>query len=157
MSALRAQRRQNACAPNRKEATMSEKNVAIVQQAYNNFKTGNIQGLLDLLSEDVRWQLPEVEGVPLAGKRTGRDEVAEFFATVASDQEVLEFEPLESVAQGDKVVSLGNYKWRVKATGREFESDFVHVFTIRNGKIVAFREHFDSAVVAAAYQKAMTA
>jgi ketosteroid isomerase-like protein len=136
---------------------MSEQNVAIVQQAYNNFKTGNIQGLLDLLSEDVRWQLPEVEGVPLAGKRTGRDEVGEFFATVASDQEVLEFEPLESVAQGDKVVSLGHYKWRVKATGREFESDFVHVFTIRNGKIVTFREHFDSAVVAAAYQKAMTA
>src|ERR1700694_2228360 len=114
---------------NRKEATMSEKNGAIVQQAYNNFKTGNIQGLLDLLSEDVTWQLPEVEGVPLAGKRAGRDEVGKFFATVARDQEVLEFEPLESVAQGDKVVSLGHYKWRVKATGREFESDFVHVFT----------------------------
>ena len=136
---------------------MSEQNVAIVQQAYNNFKTGNIQGLLDLLSKDVTWQLPEVKGVPLAGKRTGSDEVGNFFATVARDQEVLEFEPLESVAQGDKVVSLGHYKWRVKETGREFESDFVHVFTIRGGKIVAFREHFDSAVVAAAYQKAMTA
>ena len=136
---------------------MSEQNAAIVQQAYNNFTTGDIHGLLDLLSEDVTWQLPEVEGVPLAGKRTGRDEVGNFFATVARDQEVLEFEPTESVAQGDKVVSLGHYKWRVKETGREFESDFVHVFTIRGGKIVAFREHFDSAVVAAAYQKAMTA
>ena len=137
---------------------MSEQeNTAIAQQAYNNFNTGNIQGLLDQLSDDVTWQLPEVEGVPLAGKRTGRDAVGEFFATVARDQEVLEFEPREFVAQGDKVVSLGHYKWRVKETGREFASDFVHIFTVRNGKIVAFREHFDSAVVAAAYQKAMSA
>ena len=136
---------------------MSKQNTAIAQQAYENFKTGNIQALLDQLSDDVTWQLPEIKGVPLAGKRTGRDDVRDFFATVARDQEVLEFEPLEAVAQGDKVVSLGHYKWRVKETGREFESDFVHVFTIRDGKIVAFREHFDSAVVAAAYQKAMTA
>jgi uncharacterized protein len=137
---------------------MSEReNTAVVQQAYNNFKTGNIQALLDQLSDNVTWQLPEIEGVPLAGKRTGRDGVRDFFATLARDQEVLEFEPREAVAQGDKVVSLGDYKWRVKETGREFETDFVHVFTIRDGKIVAFREHFDSAVVAAAYQKAMTA
>ena len=137
---------------------MSEQNnAATVQQAYNNFKTGNIQALVDQMSDGITWQLPEIEGVPLAGTRKGRDGVEEFFATLARDQDVLEFEPLESVAQGDKVISLGHYKWRVKETGREFESDFVHVFTIRDGRIVAFREHFDTAVVAAAYQKAMSA
>src|SRR5712692_3182890 len=137
---------------------MSEQeNTAIAQQAYNNFKTGNIEALLDQLSADVTWQLPEMKGVPLAGKRSGRDGVADFFATVARDQEVLEFEPREFVAQGDKVVSLGHYKWRVKDTGREFATDFVHIFTVRDGKIAAFREHFDTAAVAAAYQKAMRA
>lgn len=137
---------------------MSEQeNTATVQQAYDNFKTGNIQALLDQLSNDVTWQLPEIAGVALSGKRTGRDAVRDFFATVARDQEVIEFSPREFVAQGDKVVSLGHYKWLVKETGREFESDFVHVFTIRDSKIVAFREHFDTAVAAAAYQKAMSA
>lgn len=136
---------------------MSEQNTAVVQQAYHNFKTGNIQALLDLLSNDVTWQLPEVEGVAIAGKRSTRDGVTEFFATLARDQDVIEFEPREFVAQGDKVISLGHYRWRVKDTGREFASDFVHVFTIREGKIVAFREHFDSAAIAAAYQKAMSA
>jgi len=137
---------------------MSEQdNTAIVQQAYNNFKTGNIQGLIDQMSDNVTWQLPEVEGMALAGKRTGRDGVKEFFATLARDQDVLEFEPREFVAEGDKVVSLGDYRWRVKDTGREYASDFVHVFTVRDGKIVAFREHFDSAVVARAYQKATSA
>ena len=137
---------------------MSEQdNTTIVQQAYHNFNTGNIPGLLDQMSDNVTWQLPEIESVPLAGKRTGRDGVKDFFATLARDQDVIEFEPREFVAQGSKVVSLGHYRWRVKDTDREFASDFVHVFTVRDGKIVAFREHFDTAVVAAAYQKAMSA
>lgn len=136
---------------------MSEQNTAIAKQAYANFKTGNIDALLDQLSDDVTWELPEVEGVALSGTRNGRDSVREFFATVARDQEVIEFEPREFVAQGDKVVSLGHYNWRVKDTGRDFASHFAHVFTIRDGKVTAFREFFDSAAVAAAYRKAMSA
>ena len=137
---------------------MSEQeNTATAQRAYDNFKTGNIPALIDQMSADATWQLPEIAGVALAGTRTGRDGIREFFAIVARDQEVIEFAPREFVAQGDKVVSLGHYKWLVKETGREFESDFVHVFTIRDGKIVAFREHFDTAAAAAAYQKAMSA
>lgn len=136
---------------------MSEQNTAIAQKAYENFKTGNMQALLDQMSDDVTWELPEVEGVPLSGKRNGRDGVKEFFAILARDQEVIEFEPREFVAAGDKVVSLGHYHWRVKDTGREFASNFAHVFTIRDGKVTGFREFFDSAALAAAYRKAMSA
>jgi len=137
---------------------MSEQeNIAVVQEAYNNFKTGNISALVDQMTDDVVWQLPEIKNVPIAGKRTGRDGVADFFATLARDQEVIEFEPRKLVAQHDTVVSLGYYQWHVKGTGRDFASDFVHIFTIRDGKIAGFREHLDSAVVAGAYQQAMSA
>ncbi len=136
---------------------MSEQNVAVVQQVYNNFKAGNIQALLDMLPDNVTWHLPEIEGVPFAGKRTGRDAVRDFFVGVEANQETLEFEPREFIAQGDKVVSLGHYRWRVKTTGREFSSDFAHVFTIRDGKIVSFQEYTDTASAARAYQKSAAA
>jgi uncharacterized protein len=137
---------------------MSEQeNVTIVHQAYNNFKAGNIPALLDLCSDDITWQLPQMENVPFGGTRTTRAGVGEFFALVGENQDSLRFEPRDIVAQGDKVVSLGYYQWRVKATGREFESDFAHVFTIQGGKIVAFHEYTDTAACANAYQKAMTA
>ena len=49
---------------------MSEQeNTAIAQQGYDNFKTGNIEALLDQLSDDITWQLPEMKGVPLGGTR----------------------------------------------------------------------------------------
>ena len=137
---------------------MSElENISVARQGYENFKTGSISSLLDQMADHVVWQLPDIEGVPLAGSRSGRTGVAEFFSTLARDQEAIEFDPREFIAQGDKVISLGHYKWRVKKTGREFESDFVHIFTIRDGKIVGFREHFDTAAAAAAYQKTMSA
>jgi ketosteroid isomerase-like protein len=56
------------------------------------------------------------------------------------------------VAQGDKVVALGDYAWRVKSTGREYESDFVHVFSVRDGKVARFQEFMDTAVVGWAYR-----
>ena len=136
---------------------MSEQNKSIVNQAYSNFKTGNINGILDLLADDVNWTLPQMEGVPFAGTRTGRDSVSEFFATLDSSHESLTFEPRELIAEGDKVVALGSYQWRVKSNSREFGGDFAHVFTIQDGKIVAFNEYMDTAVCRDAHQKAMSA
>ncbi|HAF12249.1 MAG TPA: ketosteroid isomerase [Blastocatellia bacterium] len=136
---------------------MSEQNKAIVEQAYNNFKTGNIEALLNLMVDDVTWTLPEMEGAPFGGKRTGRAAVAEFFATVNTSQEPLRFEPRELIAEGDKVVALGSYEWRVRASGREFGADFAHAWTIQNGKVVAFHEYTDTAACANAYRKAMSA
>jgi hypothetical protein len=60
---------------------MSEhENRQLVEQAYATFKTGDIPTLLQSMSEDITWQLPEVENVPFAGKRQGRGAVGEFFS-----------------------------------------------------------------------------
>lgn len=137
---------------------MSEQpNTNLAQQAYESFKTGNIPALLDLLSDEIEWELPVIDNIPYSGKRRGRDAVGQFFALVDEAQETLQFEPQQFVIQGDKIVGLGRYAWRVKATGREYVSDFAHVFTVRDGKIVGFHEYLDTAVAAAAYQKALSA
>jgi ketosteroid isomerase-like protein len=132
---------------------MSEReNTELVQHAYERFRDGDIQSLLELLSEDVEWKLFEIEWVPFSGTRRGVERVGEFFSQVFDTEEPLRFEPRELVAQGDKVVALGDYAWRVKSTGREYESDFVHVFTVRDGKVARFQEFMDTAAVSAAYR-----
>jgi ketosteroid isomerase-like protein len=136
---------------------MSEQNKSIVSQAYNNFKTGNIEGLLNLFADDLTWTLPEMDGVPFAGTRAGRASVGEFFAAVGAAQDALQFEPRELIAEGDKVIALGSYTWRVKSNNREFTSDFAHAWTIRDGKATAFQEYMDTAACRDAHQKAMSA
>jgi uncharacterized protein len=136
---------------------MSEQNKEIVKQAYENFKSGNIQALLGQLSDTVEWQLADIENVPFAGKRSGREQVGQFFSLLAEDQDVLQFEPQEFIAEGEKVVALGQYLWRVKSTGREYGGYWAHIFTVRDGKITGFHEHMDTAAAAAAHQKALSA
>jgi ketosteroid isomerase-like protein len=137
---------------------MSEKeNLEIVQQAYRNFRAGNIPALLNLLMDDVTWQLPEMENIPFSGRREGREQVTAFFASLADTQESVQFEPREFVAQSDKVIALGRYTWRVKATGREYGGEWAHVFTLREGSISGFHEYMDTAAASAAHQKAAAA
>jgi ketosteroid isomerase-like protein len=133
-------------------AVGERENTELVQQGYQHFKNGDIQSFLGLLSEDVEWTLFEIEGVPFSGTRRGSERVGEFYSQIFDTEEVLHFKPRELVAQGDKVVALGHYAWRVKSTGREYESDFVHVITVRDGKVARYQEFMDTAVVGGAYR-----
>ena len=130
-----------------------EENTRLVQQAYRDFQNGDIKGVLGSLSEDVEWVTPRLEGVPVGGTYHGVDEVGRFFSSLGDAQEPRHFEPKEFVAQGEKVVALGYYAWHVEATGREWESDFAHVFSVRDGKIARFQEYTDTAAIADAFRE----
>jgi uncharacterized protein len=138
----------------KEKLTMSEQeNTALVQQAYDSFLSGDIPALLDALSEDVEWIVPEVEGVPGRGIWHGREQVGQFMQTLDDTQESRQLELREFVAQGDKVVVLGHYVWHVKATGKEWESDFVHALSVRDGKMTRFQEYTDTAVFGDAFRE----
>jgi ketosteroid isomerase-like protein len=131
---------------------MSEQNKALVQQAYDNFRAGRIDKLLSLMSNDISWTLPEVKGVPLGGKKNGLVAVGEFFVLINDLEESLLFETSALIAEDNKVVSLGTYSWRVRSTRQKFKSDFAHVWTFSNGKVIAFQEYFDTAALRNAFQ-----
>jgi ketosteroid isomerase-like protein len=60
-----------------------QENASVVRQVYENLRKRDIQSLLNLLSEDVECELSKMKGIPLAGKRNGREHVAEFFKSMA--------------------------------------------------------------------------
>jgi uncharacterized protein len=130
-----------------------EENTRLVQQAYRDFQNGDIQGVLGSLSEDVEWVTTQLSGVPVGGTYHGVEEAGRFFSSLGDAQEPRHFEPREFVAQGEKVVALGHYAWHVGATGRQWESDFAHVFVVRDGKIARFQEYTDTAAIADAFRK----
>jgi ketosteroid isomerase-like protein len=127
-------------------------NIALVRQGYEAYTKGDLQRLLSLFSRDIDWDMPSIEGVPFTGKRHGIDAVAECFRLMADSQEAREFKPDEFIGQDDKVLVLGHCTFAVKSTGREFSSDFCHVFRIAGGKVASFKEYDDSYAAAKAYQ-----
>ncbi|HXG23813.1 MAG TPA: nuclear transport factor 2 family protein [Chthonomonadales bacterium] len=127
------------------------KNVQLVADIYAAFGRGDIAFVLNALAEDVEWHFPGPEGIPLAGNRRGRQQVAQFFTVIGETLDVEAFGVEEIIAQEEKVIALGHERMRCKTTGRTYETCWAHVFTLRDGKIASFREYTDTAAIAHAY------
>ncbi len=129
-----------------------QRNTETARRAYDLFKAGDIESLVGLYTDDATWESPQTENVPHGGKRKGKQQILEFMSLVGENLENLHFEPREIIAQGNKTVVLGDYGWRVKATGKEFTSDFVHVNTFNDeGEMTSFKECLDTAAARDAY------
>ena len=129
--------------------------VATVQRAYDAFSRGDLQAVSNSMAGDVQWETPDIPGASFGGKRQGKEAVGRFFVELLDAEEMLLFEPREFIAQGNRVVVIGQYRGRVKATGRIAESVFVQIFTVTNGLITNFFEMFDTAKAERAYQHAV--
>lgn len=134
-----------------------ETNTQIIRDAYEKFGSGDVPGLLSLFADDIDWATPHIENAPFSGNRLGLEEVGEFFKLLGEAEDIAFFEPDEFIAQGDKVVVLGSSKATVKSTSRSYETDWVHVFTVKDGKVTNFAEFFDTAAATKAFQKATAA
>jgi hypothetical protein len=122
-----------------------QQNVELVRQGYEAFGRGDIDRLLSLFDDNIEWVSPGPSDLPTAGTRRGRQQVAEFFRAVNEVFEIQRFEPKTFVAQGDRVVVLGEDTSRIKATGKVLSGSWAHAFEIRNGKVMAFQEYLDTA------------
>lgn len=132
-----------------------QQNVQLVQNFYTAFKRGDVAGVLTTLADDVGLFIPGPKDIiPFVGQRQGREQFAQVFATLALLQDAEQFELRDFIAQGDKVVALGHYQWRIKSNGHSYASDWVHVFTIHDGKVSDFHEYLDTHAWVAAYHSA---
>lgn len=132
----------------------AQQNKQLIMQGYKLFQAGDIEGLLQLFSDDIEWVGNEIDYVPFSREFRGRQGVAQFFAEMNDAQEAEQFEPQEMIAEGDKVAVTGQAKWRVRATGRSYAYPWAHVFTIRDGKVARFEQYYDTAATQAAFMPA---
>ncbi|RZI41607.1 nuclear transport factor 2 family protein [Herbaspirillum sp. HC18] len=141
-----------------KEVIMGNQEVKqLVMQGYQRYQNKDISGLLELMADDIEWVGVETDEIPFAGVRHGKQEVAQYFSEMDGAQEALSFEPQNFIADGDMVAVTGSSRWTVKSTGQTYDNPWVHIFTIRDGKIARFEQHNDTASAAKAFRGMQTA
>jgi len=118
---------------------------AVVQKAYEAFGRKDVPAILNLVAEQVDWELVGPASLAYAGKRRSKKEVGEFFAAIPKADDIHAFEPREFIAAGENVTVLGWESSTVVDTGKKFESEWVHVFTVKNGKVTRWRGFFNTA------------
>lgn len=131
------------------------KNIQTVKDLFSAIGRRDVPTILNYLDENVDWQSPAtgtmVKEISWSKPRHGKTEVSAFFNEVRSKLILDDMAYTTIMADGDHVVAEGSIRGNVISTGCFFRADFAMVFTLRNGKIVHFRNYYDSAEIAAAF------
>ena len=121
----------------------------VVQKAYAAFGRGDVPAILDLVAEEVDWKFIGSKGLPYTGTFR-KDELAQWFASIPLLENIMVFEPREFISAGETVTVLGWQRMQVRLSGKVFETEWAHVFTAREGRIVRFWGIYDTEASAAA-------
>ena len=116
-------------------------NASVVRGAYDAFGRGDIGAVIDLLADDVDWVSPAT--LPQGGHFHGKAGVGEFFQGVGGAWSALSLD-IESVSEaGDDLVVGVLQASGTRQDGSRDGYGATHVFTVRDDKIVRFREFTD--------------
>jgi len=117
---------------------MSGSNAAIIRKAYDDFARGDVPAVFAVFDPGITWHVPGHS--PLSGNFTGHDQIGSFFRhTMELSGGAFSIDVHHVLADGDVVVALVT----VNATRNGQSASFpeVHVWRMRSGKAVAFREY----------------
>jgi uncharacterized protein len=126
---------------------MQEAHVATVRRVYEAFKARDADLIRELFAPDIAiWQTPEL---PWGGDYHGHDGAFTFLLTLL--EHIESQVATESLfAAGDHVVQTGRTRGKVLATGASFDIPEVHVWELRDGKVVGYQVYIDTPAMLAA-------
>ena len=118
-------------------------NKQIIQAAYQAFAEVDVPRVLGLMGDRIEWT--EAEGFPLHGTYVGPQAVVEgVFMRLGEIGDEFAVTPTRFVAEDDTVVAAGTYSWKHRSTGKPAVVQMAHVWTFRDGKIIAMQQHVDT-------------
>ncbi|WP_426341177.1 nuclear transport factor 2 family protein [Pseudoduganella sp. S-14] len=127
-----------------------------ISEGYKLFAAGDLKGLLERYNDDAEMINPDSDYLPIGGSYQGKQQIAEFFAKLNETAQCTYFEPKTMVQEGDTVVVTGDSSWIARSTGIAYDNPFVHVFKMRDNKVVSLRAYYDTSKLEHALHPATT-
>lgn len=130
-------------------------NTAVIDGLYKSFSAGDIPAVLAALDEKVVWMEAEgnayADGNPYIGPEAVLNGV---FARAGADHDYFTLEDIELHGMsGNKVLATLRYDAKVKETGKTFNAQVAHLWTLKEGKVIGFQQYVDTKKLADAASK----
>jgi ketosteroid isomerase-like protein len=120
-------------------------NKDFVKVIYHSYSRGDAAGVLASFDSEILWAYPDnvfyAEGSPYRGPNEVFNRI---FVRLATEWENFKVEPMEYIAEGDRVVALVRETGIHRETGSALEVDTAHIWTIREGKAIEFYAYTDT-------------
>lgn len=123
-------------------------NGEVINGLYEAFGRGDVPSVLGAFDENIEWT--EAEGFMYGGTYHGPNGVLSgVFMRIGTEWEGFSVAVAKVVDGGDgNVISTGTYSGKFLKTGKSMSVPFAHEWEFRDGKIVRFRQHTDTLVIA---------
>ena len=133
----------------------ANENTAVINSLYKSFSTGDIPAVLAALDEKVVWMEAEGNAYADGNPYIGPDAVLNgVFARVGAEHEYFNLKDIElHEMSGDKVLATLRYDAKVKENGKTFNAQVAHLWTLKDGKVIAFQQYVDTKKLADAAVK----
>jgi len=128
----------------------ADANVATLRDAYQRWhdsKAGSADHWLNLMTDDVQFHSLAAGAMEMQFTRPSccKDDVKQYFVGLTSEWEMIYYRVDEYIAQGDRVVALGEVSFKHKKTGKTLRTPKADFHKFRDGKICEFFEFYDTA------------
>ena len=122
---------------------MSENSDAL-KRGYEAFNSGDAETLSQLYSDDVVWEGPVTEGVPMSGRIEGKDAVLQALGQVGEQFESFHVSPDQLVEEGDTIVVLSSIEGTTNS-GNQLKMPGVEAWDMSGGIANRVRSWADTA------------
>ncbi len=129
---------------------MGQNSVKTIENLYVAFEVGNILKVLAGLDEKVVWNEAEgnkyADGNPYIGPEAALNGV---FARIGADHEYFKLVNIQlHEMENNQVLATLRYQAKLKKNGATYDAQVAHLWTLKNGKAIAFQQYLDTKKVA---------
>ncbi len=122
-------------------------NADVMKKAYDDFNSGNMDGVLEAWADDIRWEGSNSTDVPGGGTYDGKDDAAQALSRIPESFDDFQAPADEFIESNDTVVVLGHAEGKAKASGQQIKVPYVHVWRMEGGKAKRVQLLTDTAVI----------
>lgn len=123
-----------------------KENTTIIDNLYKAFSVGNIPTVLAGMDEKIVWNEAEGNEYAVGNPYVGPDAVLNgVFARVGADNEYFNLTDIKlHNMDNNQVLATLRYKGKLKKNGAEYDAQVAHLWTLKDGKVIAFQQYVDT-------------
>ena len=121
-------------------------NIALVDNLYKSFAAGDVPAVLGAMDANIVWNEAEGNAYADGNPYIGPDAVLNgVFARVIGDHEYFTLNDINlHEMSNNQVLATLRYDAKNKETGKSYNAQVAHLWTLKEGKVVAFQQYVDT-------------
>ncbi len=130
-------------------------NMAVVDGLYKAFGSGDIPAALGAMDSQIEWNEAEGNSLAVGNPYIGPDAVLNgVFAKLGAEHEYFKLADIElHEMSNNQILATLRYDAKVKKTGKAYNAQVAHLWSLKDGKITAFPQYVDTKKLAEAEEQ----